>query len=208
MAAFLFPVPYHAFRYLHIQHHKYTNEPERDPDHWVALGSPLLLPLRWFTIEYNYYSIYLPKLIAFSRDPFEGWATIIQLLGIAAVVICSRYVGLGHTLLVTWILPGRVALGALAYFFDYLPHRPHNAQRKEDPIAATSITSLYGDITWCLTWPLLHQNYHAIHHMAPHIPFYQYSTTWYALKQELISRGIKIQPIIGFGGHTNVKKSL
>ena len=64
----MFPLPYHAFKYMHLQHHKHTNDPLNDPDHYVAQvppslyadtltfttdiqGPTYLLPVKWFTIE-------------------------------------------------------------------------------------------------------------------------------------------------------------
>jgi beta-carotene hydroxylase len=35
---FMFPLPYSAFRCLHLKHHKYTNKPEDDVDAWACMG--------------------------------------------------------------------------------------------------------------------------------------------------------------------------
>src|SRR5437879_656165 len=35
LSATAFPVPFEAFRYIHLQHHKNTNDPEKDPDFWT-----------------------------------------------------------------------------------------------------------------------------------------------------------------------------
>ena len=45
-----FEAPYLAFRHLHLQHHKYTNHPEKDPDAWSSGHGPLWVkPLFWVT---------------------------------------------------------------------------------------------------------------------------------------------------------------
>jgi beta-carotene hydroxylase len=197
LSSALFPAPFLAFKYIHLQHHKHTNDPDNDPDFWVAAGPTVLLPLRWLSIELKYYAKYLPMIFMGTRPREEVTSVLLQLvLMISAVVIVYKH-GFGNTAFFAWILPGRLAMGALAYCFDYLPHRPHKVSKAESPAEATCVTSLYGDVTWLLTWPLLHQNYHVIHHFAPHIPFYQYSTVWKQLKDELVKKGVQINPIVG-----------
>jgi beta-carotene hydroxylase len=52
----LFPLPFAAFKRMHLLHHKHTND-ALDPDLWAAKGPFLLLPLRWITVELSYYSM-------------------------------------------------------------------------------------------------------------------------------------------------------
>lgn len=197
LSSYLFPAPFPAFKHMHLQHHKHTNDPEHDPDFWVATGPPVLFPLRWMSIEIKYYSKYLPMIFKGTRPTYEIACVLIQLACMIVPVVLAYRHGFGETVMVVWIIPGRLSLAALAYCFDYLPHRPHKIQRSQNPAAATCVTSLYGNVTWLLTWPLLHQNYHAIHHFAPHIPFYHYSAVWTELKEELIKKGVAVNPIIG-----------
>lgn len=193
MAALCFPLPFPAFKHLHLLHHKYTNE-AKDPDMWAGIGPTYLLPIRWFTIECKYYGVYLPKL--HTRPIAEAvWAILnLVLLIVSIIFLCSN--GYGREVFWGWLLPGRIALALLAFFFDYLPHRPHEVPKAVNPYEATSVTSLFGEQTFYLTWPLLHQNYHNIHHLAPYIPFYMYSTVWHGMKTELLTKGTKIKPIL------------
>ena len=190
-----FPLPFPAFRYLHLMHHKHTNDTKLDPDAWAGQGSWWMLPFKWMTIELRYYSIYFP--ILFTRPFAEAFVAMLQLVAFLATgfVLCQR----GYTTEVVygWVLPGRIALFVLAYCFDYLPHRPHSATRAEDIYKATAVTSLYGTCTSLLTWPLLHQNYHNIHHLVPYVPFYLYSAVWHSKKEELQSLGTDIIPVFG-----------
>jgi beta-carotene hydroxylase len=192
-----FPSPFPAFKYIHLQHHHHTNDPDKDPDYWTAQGPWYLLPFHWITIEIIYYKIYLP--ILFQRPAFECFSSLLLI----TVSIFSVYFGLSHHREIAiwgWLVPGRIALAMLACTFDYLPHRPHSATRWENSIAATSVTALYGDCTWLLTWPLLFQNYHNIHHHWPFIPFYMYAKVWHAIKTDLMEMGQLVIPIIPIGG--------
>jgi fatty acid desaturase len=194
IAGAAFPVPFPALRHIHLQHHKYTNQ-ENDPDLWTSLGPWYLLPLRWYTIEFNYYYIYLSKI---NKRPFKESSQVLATLAFfIAFISFAVYRGYGEVVFWAWILPGRNAVALLALFFDYLPHRPHSHNNEQDIYKATSVTSLYGKETFWLTWPLLYQNYHNIHHLIPFIPFYYYSTVWFNVKDILVERGTNIIPIVG-----------
>lgn len=193
LASLCFPVPFDAFKYLHLQHH--TNEDE-DPDHWAGSGPTLLLPFRWMTIEFKYYYTFLSNL--FKRPEKERYIVLgsIVLLILIIVMLCNS--GYSECVLWGWVYPGRIAAMFLAYVFDYLPHRPHEISRYDDQFKATNVTSLVGVKTYLLTWPLFHQNYHNIHHLYPYVPFYYYSTIWHEMKDELMKKGTEIKPVISF----------
>jgi beta-carotene hydroxylase len=90
----------------------------------------------------------------------------------------------------------------LAFSFDYLPHRPHNSARSQNPIKATSVTSLFTrSDAWLLTLPFLQQNYHNIHHIWPYIPFYKYSQAWAAMSTSLLDMGTEIAPMLSLHAH-------
>jgi beta-carotene hydroxylase len=145
-------------------------------------------------MELKYYVMYIPKLT--SRPASEAMQTVVILAVMVFAIVGLCNMGYGKTILWGWILPGRLATALLAYFFDYLPHRPHAVSKNHSPYVATNVTSLVGEHTAPLTWPLLHQNYHNIHHLAPYVPFYFYSTVWHSLKNQFLERGTKIKPIL------------
>lgn len=194
VAATLFGLPFAAFKHLHLMHHKYTNE-DRDPDLWAGIGPWYILPLKWATTEMHYYSIYLWNVRG--RPLKEAVPSLSIIAFVLWATIFSSSTSYGVVFIYGWILPGRLAIMMLAYFFDYLPHRPHDISRKENPFLATSVTTLYLTQSWFLTWPLLHQNYHNIHHLAPFIPFYMYSTVWHAKKDFCLAQGTSMRPIFG-----------
>lgn len=174
-----------AFRYMHLEHHRFTNEGmEKDPDHWSGEGPWFLLPLRWSTQESRYYWLWVrrwPTRPAGERREFilNHLALLAFAAGLAAVY--GVEVVLGY-----WILPGRAAVAALALFNDYLPHRPHSVAQKDDRFRATHALT-----DPLLTPLLLWQNLHVIHHLYPGIPFYRYGKVWRAQRGELLSRGTR-----------------
>jgi len=50
-----FPV----FRFIHMQHHRFTNDPVKDPDVYSGMGPKWLLPFRWLTLDFIYFKNYL-----------------------------------------------------------------------------------------------------------------------------------------------------
>lgn len=161
------PLP--AFRYLHLEHHKHTNEPGADPDAWSGGPWRWSLPLRWLTQDVHYYAVYLragrPR-----GELVETMATFALQGGAAAVAIALGY---GRELLLFGLLPSRLAIGTLAFAFDWLPHRPHVVTAKEDRMRATLI--IEGRL-WC--WLTFGQSLHLVHHLYPGVPFYRYATVW------------------------------
>ena len=163
--------PFTAVRYVHLEHHKHTNEPDADPDHWSGRGPRLLLPLRWLSQDLHYYVVYL-RAARPRREKLETYATLVLFVAIACALVAT---GHGRTLLVGWLIPARLAIGVLAFAFDYLPHRPHHVPARQDRFAATHVFE--GRIKCAAT---LGQSLHRVHHLYPGVPFYRYAAVWHA----------------------------
>lgn len=177
--------PFSAFRALHLRHHAATNDPERDPDYWVASRHPLSIAFRCATIIVEYHVAYL-------RGVAEGStalarrrrASILGMLLELAVIVVLWSVGLGVEALALWIGPALVATTVLAFLFDWLPHHPHDRRGR---YLDTRIL-----LAPALTLPTLWQNHHLIHHLYPRAPFYRYASIFRAQRPELVERGARI----------------
>jgi beta-carotene hydroxylase len=126
----------------------------------------------------------------------------------AVYFACFSSAAASRTAFWCWFVPGRLSLAFLAFSFDYLPHRPHSTTRAHNPIKATCVTSLCTrSDAWLLTLPLLHQNYHNVHHIFPYIPFYLYSKAWAALSPVLLDMGTQVQPVFSLQAHPLLQPS-
>ena len=193
LAGLLLGAPFAAFRYVHLEHHKYTNEPGKDPDLYSGGGPRLLLPLRWMPQDLHYYVIWIRR---WSERPWrDKRALLIDLAVVIAIIATLNATGHTSEWLVFWFLPSRIAISMLAWSFDYVPHRPHTVPSREDRLRATH--AVRGPFSLPLTIPLLSQNYHIVHHLYPGVPFYGYPRVWWALKDELLAGGTKVVPIVG-----------
>ena len=173
LALFQAPI-FRAFRFIHMQHHRFANETDgRDPDAYTGGGPRWLLPLRWATVDFHYYRFYCSH---WSRRPeAERREILLTLLSGASACIGLMLAGAGQELLLYWVLPGRLAIVFLAFAFDYLPHNPRRATEQENPWQATN--NRMGQ-EWLMTPLLLGQNYHLVHHLYPRAPFYRYTRIW------------------------------
>jgi fatty acid desaturase len=171
--------PYLAFKHVHLEHHAHTNDPAKDPDHYSARGPSVLLPLRWMTQDLHYYAVYLRA----GRPPGEVADVIISLtllVGTVALLVSSGY----GVVALAWLVSSRLALGLLAFAFDWLPHRPHTVLQRDDRFRATSMR-----VGWLWQLVLLNQSHHLVHHLQPQVPFYKYPALWLAQEAELRARG-------------------
>lgn len=161
--------PFPAVRYIHLEHHKHTNDPVADPDHWSGRGPAWLLPLRWLTQDLHYYVVYLRRARPW-RERIEVVGTLAALVAVAVVLAAHGY---ATEVVLGWLVPARLAIGVLAFAFDYLPHRPHEVTAKQDRLRATR--AFEGRVALIAS---LGQSLHLVHHLYPGVPFYRYARVW------------------------------
>lgn len=174
--------PFHAFKRLHLTHHKHTNDPEKDPDFWSGKGPWFILPLRWLTQDFYYWYISITSIKETSKTrKTEVIGTLVVFYGTAWWLALNGHL---EAVIWAWIVPSRVASALLAFMFDYLPHRPHRIAAKTNPFKATRNIQAPG-----ATMVFLAQNYHLVHHVFPTAPFYRYVRIWRCHQRWFTERG-------------------
>ena len=171
--------PFEAIKRNHLHHHAHTNDPEHDPDFWVAGETWLSTGLRCLTTLQAHYWSYLTRLRR--RDAAYARALFTLALILAAHVWAWRE---GHLrdILLYWTLPAQLGVAALAVTFDYWPHRPHTARgRLRD--TANILPAWLDPFFLC-------QNLHAIHHLFPQLPWYRYRAALSVLGPDLKRAGV------------------
>lgn len=162
-----------AFRYLHMQHHLYTNEKAKDPDFWCAGNNRFLLVLSWLTVDLHYIVYYAKH---WHERPTREAIGLISVTVIKIAIFGGLvYLGYGWQALFLWLIPGRVGISLLAFTLDYLPHTPHKILQTDNPYLATNLRM--GN-EWLLTPLMMCHNYHLMHHLFPLVPFYRYHKLW------------------------------
>lgn len=162
------------FRHIHLTHHRFVNEGhDVDPDSWMTHGPWWQLPFRWAVVDLHYAAFYLKGWRDRPRKEV-GESVAVALLAVGAIVGLV-VAGYGAELLAVYVLPQRLALVVLAWWFDWLPHHGLDGTVKERRLQSTR--NIIG-FEWLLTPLLFSQNYHLLHHVHPIVPFYRYVEAW------------------------------
>ncbi|WP_343602215.1 fatty acid desaturase [Mycobacterium sp.] len=179
---------YPAVRFCHLEHHRNTNENiYTDPDAWASAGPRWLLPLRWMTIDGWYALYYLRcKRGRPRREVIGMWTNKAVVAVLFAVIVGAGY---GWDLLVIYLIPQRVGLGILAWWFDWLPHHDLGVTARTDRFRATRARVGWEHLMNVL---LIGQNYHLVHHVDPTVSFYQCLSVWRQNEDHYLERNAPI----------------
>jgi beta-carotene hydroxylase len=172
--------PFPAYRWLHLQHHRFTNE-AGDPDLFAGTGK-YSLPVRWLFMDL-YQIIFFIRYSGQVRKNLPyfafNWSCT---LGLCLLAYAND---MFQDIVLLWFLPTRIVLFALTFLLDFLPHYPHKTAQSENAYLATSIRYGY---EWLLTPIFIFHNYHLVHHLYPTLPFYRLIKVWLAREQYHLSK--------------------
>ncbi|TSD96576.1 2Fe-2S iron-sulfur cluster binding domain-containing protein [Skermania sp. ID1734] len=181
-----------AFGFIHIEHHRHANDDANDPDTFASHGKTWQLPFRWATVEYFYGSYYLRRLR--SRPVAEVAETGVLLTASLAGLIIAILTGNLWTLAVVFLIPQRIGIVFLAWWFDWLPHHGLEDTQRSNRYRATRARV---GMEWLFTPLMLSQNYHLVHHLHPSVPFYRYVKTWKRNEEAYLEREAAISTVFG-----------
>ena len=191
LVAPLIAVPYQSHRLEHFTHHRYTNQPDKDPDFLISgmskgPFSALLTVLRFLWVQNTFFArhhwgaasrkeraIYSIELMV-----SIGWRVVFLAMvsqsGAAVVVLLGYLIGGAFT----------------AYWFAYRPHLPYKEPKRYRNTNSLIMPTFMKPLEWF--W--LGQNLHSIHHLFPRVPFYRYHALHREIEPVLRAHGT---PIIG-----------
>lgn len=170
------------FRGVHYEHHSHTNDPARDPDLVVAHRPRLLLPLWLVGVTVSYRFAFYGRRLWRSRS--QLLEAVASDLAINALLVMALIGGWAPALMVVWFAPATLAVLALAFAFDFLPHYPYDARVRYFDTRITPGRAL--------NVLLLGQNHHLVHHLWTTIPWYRYQRVFHEIRDDLAARGCRI----------------
>jgi beta-carotene hydroxylase len=183
--------PMDVARYIHMSHHRYANDPERDPDAY-SHKIDFLFPVRWLNFDYFYTKWFFTKGGDFARRKYGALALYVSFILLSCAVII--WAGYGLELLMLWFLPTRISSFLFVLVFSYLTHQPFETLARENEYKATALR-LGADWFW---GPLMtNHNYHLIHHLYPNAPFYNYRRIWALKREEILAQEPLMPPVFG-----------
>lgn len=187
-------VPYRRFRATHLQHHYDPNltdpydDPEsqyRDPAEWARFN----LWQRWLWSAHNtlagrmllgpflgtarFISMELHAMACGDRAVMNGW--VWHVAGLVPVVLWLRYAAMP-----LWAYLAAIWLGfALLRIRTFLEHRADDAAR-----ARTVVIEDRGPLSILF----LNNNFHAVHHMHPKVPWYELPSLYASRRDHYLRR--------------------
>ncbi len=195
---------YRAHRISHMKHHAYTNDPERDPDHFV--GGPLRQLLPKFGIV-SFLQLALPvaslvpggthfvlglvprgrsdvDLTRLQSDEERAIQRRFTLTCLLAFAVLSA-AGFFWEALWLWYVPSRIGFFIVALVFAWLPHHPH-AERGRYRDTRVTLFPL-------ATLLIRGHNHHILHHMFPRVPHTRLPALFARMRPILEAQGVRIE---------------
>ncbi len=193
--AWLFVWPtscFSSFEFIHLAHHRYTNDRANDPDAFATDTRWWQLPFRWALADAFYVAYYIRRVR--SRPARELAETGLLFTLSMAMVSAAAVTGNLWTLAVVFVIPQRIGLTVFAWWFDWLPH-----QGLDDTPADNRFRTTRARVgaEWLLTPLMLAQNYHVVHHLQPRVPWYRCLPTWRDNERAYLQGGVPIVTVFG-----------
>lgn len=200
---------YRSHRISHMKHHAYTNDPARDPDHFVAgpflglfpkfgllVALQVLVPV--LSLVPGGMRI-LPASVRSLRNEAEEGMDPLELAyqrrfqrGCLAAFAALSLAGHFPEAFWLWFVPSRIGLFLILAVFAWLPHHPHAERGRYRDTRITLFP--FGTLL------IRGQNHHLLHHMFPRVPHYRLPALFAELRPILVANGARIEgPLAGPG---------
>jgi len=184
------------YRQFHFAHHRYTQDPARDPELLTAPPPQSRGQYWWRATAVPYWRTRASNLFMLSRGRFDGldWVAPASrpavtrsarvLLAVLAGVVLGSIMFRSTAVIWYWLLP--LALG-LPFLRLYLLSEHTGCSEDDDGLTNTRTTISVWPVRF-LMWNL---PYHAEHHLYPSLPFHQLPAAHRALRRHLrvLARG-------------------
>ena len=183
-------VSFVAHRRSHLLHHRATNHPTDDPDGTFAASNlPQLvamwlkgIPKEWvFALKFEHFT-------AAERRTVRLEYLAILTTRVLLLLLCAD---LGVTVM-TLLLGQMLGNSVLTTLFAWSVHHPHSEQAR---MQTTTVYQARAGLDTLMTWLWVYQNYHAIHHLYPKVPFFRYRSLYRALEPYLLASGVPVRRV-------------
>ncbi len=199
LVAPIIAIPYASHRIEHFTHHRYTNQPDKDPD-FVVSGmrrgpiGVITTGLRFLWVQNSFFAKHGWASASVKERAIYGMELALSIGWRVAYLTLVDQPGAVYVVMLGYFTGGLFT----AYWFAYRPHHPYdNTERYRN-------TNSLIMPTWMkpVEWFWLGQNLHSIHHLFPRVPFYKYHALHRDIEPTLRAHGT---PIVGLFSRTAVK---
>ena len=185
-------ISFPSFAFIHIEHHRHANDDDNDPDTFASHAPTWQLPFRWVATDLFYGAFYARNVRR--RPKAEVLETTAMFTLSTGGLIVAIATGNLWTLAVVFLIPQRIGITFLAWWFDWLPHHGLEETQRSNRYGATRARV---GMEWLFTPLMLSQNYHLVHHLHPSVPFYRYIATWRRNEEAYLERDAEIATVFG-----------
>lgn len=184
-------ISFAAHRRSHLKHHRATNDPLEDPDMVLSAGTARELAIVWlkgvpkewlFASSFAHFTE--AEKVTVRRERFAIVAT--------RLVVLFACADLGVTLL-TLIMGQMIGNAVLVTLFAWSVHHPHTERER---MKTTTVYQARTGLDTAMTVIWGYQNYHAIHHLYPKVPFFRYRRLYGELEPYLLASGVPVKRLI------------
>jgi len=188
IAGLIVGVPYTLHRSAHFAHHRHTNDPVRDPDCVFrgARARDVLAGALWL-VPAGYVWYFREVWHRLSRS--EKGLVVCEFGAILASRLVPALLGYPLEVVMLSIVPNVLGVIITATLFAWIVHHPHDDRSRW---GCTSTFHFAGGWRWPVTIAWLWQNYHAIHHLYPRVPFYRYHKVFHGIEDTMTQLGAPI----------------
>lgn len=183
--------PFSIARITHLQHHKFPNDPVRDPDYPDSAPSlPAALWKAWLnrqpgkTAQAHHIKRVLLEEIGTPEAKQALKTTALMQLAGTLFFISMALAGYAMEIAMVWWLPRWLALIHTHVFFSWETHFPHQGLGRYDNTRI--LRSSVG--TFLAMWI----EYHLVHHLYPNVPMHLTKPMYFELKPILAQRGVDV----------------
>lgn len=188
VATIILIFPFSMARMMHLHHHYYTNDPEKDPDYTdAAPGKYSAWYKTWLNRQpgidgsIHHYKRILerigtPAAKAALRD------TMILQLGAMAFFFAMAWSGYAMEVALLWWLPRHIGLSYIRFWLSWAPHHPRTGTGRYDNTRVFK--------TWIGHYLSMGMQYHVVHHLYPEVPNHLTRYAYREMKPLLEARGV------------------
>ena len=182
---------YSAAKITHLEHHRHTNDPLRDPDFSDTAPNAIAA---WYKTWYNrqpgvegsiyHYKRVLKALNSPAAERALKGTLLLQLVYLGTLFTMA-WNGFAIEAALIWWLPRQVALSWIRFYFSWAPHNPREGRTGRYDNSAILKSRLGRYLSF-------ETDTHLVHHLYPNIPNNRTRDAYFALKPILAQRGVDV----------------
>ena len=186
-------IPYKVLKLTHLEHHKHTNDPDRDPDYGTKANGPL--HAIWKSIQNRQpggeggTDKYAEVLAEMGTDESKRalLTGILWTLSFYVFLFAMAWSGYALEAVLLWWLPRHIGLTYIQYYLSWAPHHPGKETGRYTN--TRSFKSILGNVG------SLGMQFHIVHHLHPRIPLFRTGPAYWEMKPILEARGANVDEL-------------